>query len=221
MKSFVGSPFAQAILTFRGGADGEEVVPVRIIQGPRTQIVSMGNGVDRVAIDPVNSEIYVGTRLNRILVFDREADGDVPPKRILGGPTRDSVGTPPYVVDPVNDFLLVSSRGAMLIFDRTASGNTPPRVIEGVRLNGGAAQFEVYNDLIIYPRDDSIYAWSIHDTGEDARPVLKIPAPLGERVGQLGIALDPEHEDVLIGTGAGNQIRIFSVPEIFDWASTD
>ena len=39
----VGSPFAQAILVFRGGADGQEA-PLRIIQGPRTQIVSTGNG---------------------------------------------------------------------------------------------------------------------------------------------------------------------------------
>ena len=49
----VGSPFAQAILVFRGGAFGEEP-PLRIIQGPKTQIVSATNGVDRVAIDHVS-----------------------------------------------------------------------------------------------------------------------------------------------------------------------
>ncbi len=48
----VSSPFAQAILTFRGGADGEEP-PIRIIQGPRTQIVSE-RGLDKVTIDTVN-----------------------------------------------------------------------------------------------------------------------------------------------------------------------
>ena len=216
----VGSPFAQAILTFRGGADGEES-PIRIIQGPNTRIVSMGNGVDRVAIDPVNSEIYVGTRLNRILVFDREANGDVAPIRVLGGPDTQFSGNPTIRVDAANDLLLVGGREGMLIFDRTASGNTPPRaVIRGPSGN----QFEVYNDLIITHRVDAIYAWSIHDTGEDVRPLLRFPAPLGARAettGQRGVALDPLHKEVIIGTAAGNQVMVFSVPEIFDWESAD
>ncbi len=38
----VSNPFAQAILTFRGSATGEEA-PIRVIQGPKTMI---GN-VDR------------------------------------------------------------------------------------------------------------------------------------------------------------------------------
>src|SRR5258705_13355879 len=70
----VGSPFAQAVLVFRGGAFGEEP-PIRIIQGPRTQIVSATNGVDRTAIDPVNNEILVTSLLHKTLVFDREPDG--------------------------------------------------------------------------------------------------------------------------------------------------
>ena len=59
-------------------------------------------------------------------------------------------------------------------------------------------------------------AWSLHDTSEDARPVLSIPAPLGDRAAQLGIALNPIHEEVLIGTGQGNQVRTFFAPEIYD-----
>jgi len=37
----VNSPLNNAILTFRGGAKGEEA-PVRVIQGPHTQIQSTG-----------------------------------------------------------------------------------------------------------------------------------------------------------------------------------
>lgn len=218
----VGSPFAQAILTFRGGANGE-ARPVRIIQGSRTQIVSQWNGVDRLGIDPVNNELYVGTLRNRILVFDREANGDVAPKRVLGGPDTQFGGNPVIRVDAERNLLLVTGDGGILIFDRTASGNTKPRaVIRGAGPIGGAAQFELYNGLIIAPRDreNVIYAWSINDTGQDVRPVFKISAPLGERAGQLGIALDPVHKEVLVGTGAGNQIRTFSVPEIFDYTGT-
>src|SRR5437867_8048518 len=94
----VGSPFAQAILVFRGGAFGEEP-PLRIIQGPKTQIVSATNGVDRVAIDPVNNEIIVGSRLHKILVFRRGADGEVEPICVLGGVEADGRREPCIYVD--------------------------------------------------------------------------------------------------------------------------
>src|ERR1041385_6540055 len=79
----VTNPFAQAILTFRGGARGEEP-PKRVIQGPHTRIVSE-RGMDKVGIDPVNNEIYVATSLNKTLVFPREANGDPAPRRIIAG----------------------------------------------------------------------------------------------------------------------------------------
>ena len=211
----VGSPFAQAVLVFRGGAFGEEP-PIRIIQGPRTQIVSATNGVDRVAIDPVNNEIFVGSRLHKILVFAREANGDVEPIRTIGGPNSEIGTNPPIRVDPVNNLLLVSGQSGILVFDRTATGNVKPRNVISGGPTGGSAQFEVYNGMIIAPRADNIYAWSLRDTAANARPLWKIPAPLGPRANQLGIVLDPLHKEVLVATGEGNQIRVFSVPELFD-----
>jgi hypothetical protein len=212
----VGSPFAQAVLVFRGGALGEEP-PIRLIQGPRTQIVSATNGVDRVAIDPVNNEILIGSRLHKILVFPREANGDVEPIRVLGGPDSEIGTNPPIRVDPVNNLLLVSGQSGILVFDRIASGNAKPKaVLRGAGPTGGSAQFEVYNGMIISPRGDNIYAWSLRDTAQNARPLWRIPAPLGPRASQLGIVLDPPHKEVLVATGEGNQIRVFSVPELFD-----
>src|SRR3990172_7213529 len=76
----VPQAFAQAVLTFRGGANGEEA-PIRAIQGPLTQL----QAPDRMALDPVNSEIYVIER-GYILVFPREANGNVAPIRRLEGP---------------------------------------------------------------------------------------------------------------------------------------
>src|ERR1700752_4271304 len=55
------SPLAPAVLMFRGGANGEEP-PVRVIQGPHTQIQGdyPGTGAnDRVSVDPVNGEDYM------------------------------------------------------------------------------------------------------------------------------------------------------------------
>lgn len=209
----IPSPFAQAILTFRGGANGEEP-PIRIIQGPKTQIVSE-RAMDKVTIDPVNNEILVATSLQQVLVFPREANGDVAPIRILGGPLTkiNGYGRPAMRVDTKNNLLLIANGSEILIFDRTASGDTPPKAI--IPGPSGIWQFEIYNDMIIFPRGNNIVAWSVHNVGVGARPVLSIPAPLGERAAQIGIALNPLHQEVLVGTGQGNQVRTYHMPELF------
>jgi hypothetical protein len=51
----VTSPLAQAVLVFRGGANGEEP-PLRVIQGPRTRIQANPYGANSlVSIDPTRS----------------------------------------------------------------------------------------------------------------------------------------------------------------------
>src|SRR3989475_12320887 len=80
----VTSPLTQAILIFRGGANGEEA-PIRVIQGPHTQILGVG-AMDKVTVDPETGEIYLPTAKHNILVFPSGANGDVAPKRVLGGP---------------------------------------------------------------------------------------------------------------------------------------
>src|SRR5919197_5638312 len=68
----VTSPLTQAILIFRGGANGEEA-PIRVIQGPHTQILGVG-AMDKVSIDPDNNEILLATARHNVLVFPREAN---------------------------------------------------------------------------------------------------------------------------------------------------
>src|SRR5205809_1489040 len=80
----VNSPLTQAILVFRGGANGEEP-PLRVIQGPKTQLLGVG-ALDKVTVDPETGEIYIPTARHNILVFAYGANGDVEPIRVLGGP---------------------------------------------------------------------------------------------------------------------------------------
>ncbi len=212
-----GSPFAQAILTFRGGANGEEP-PLRVIQGPRTRIMSSGNGIDKIAIDAAHGEIFAPSRNRQILIFDREANGDAPPKRILGGPNAPFGGNPTIRVDPVNNLLFVTgNRGDMLIYDRTASGDARPRAV--IKNGPTGNQFVVHNGWLIIHSYDSVYAWSIHDTGDNVQPRWKIPASLGPRsheyTAQRGIDVDPKNKEVIVASASGNQIRIFSMPELF------
>ncbi len=90
----VQSNIGQAVLTYRGGANGNEA-PIRIIQGPKTLL----RDPQSLFIDPVNNEIFVlnmGTD-DTMLVYDRLAQGDVAPKRRTqepGGDRRRRGGRP-------------------------------------------------------------------------------------------------------------------------------
>src|SRR5439155_1156691 len=100
----VNNPFAQAVLVFRGAAQGEEP-PIRIIQGPKTEL----SDASRLAIDPVHDEIYVPGGAGRILVFPRTANGDVSPVRVITSPEMRNAGS--LVVDPVHNLLIVGAGG--------------------------------------------------------------------------------------------------------------
>jgi 6-phosphogluconolactonase (cycloisomerase 2 family) len=223
----VTGPLAQAILSFRGAASGEEA-PLRVIQGDKTQIRGP-DATAKLAIDPVHNEIFLATADDTIIVFDRLANGNVPPKRVLGGAKTmmSRLGNRPVRIDPIHNLLLVPSGGGgglrgggrMLVFDRIATGDTPPKaIIKGPVVMGN--QFEVYAPkarLVAYNRDQkTIEIWQIPESGESAKPPIKIDAPLGRYAGSSGIVLDPLHKEVIIATAAGNSILTFSVPEVFE-----
>jgi DNA-binding beta-propeller fold protein YncE len=216
----IANPNAQAVLTFRGGADGSES-PLRVIQGPRTGIVKS----DYVEVDPVHNELFVPEG-GKILIFSRTATGDAAPIRILQGPDTGLRGTLGgfISVDPVNNLLVVPNRGRILIFDRAASGNTKPKaVIEGAQLNG-IQHLRVYppKGLIVAvlggknragQQDDmsAVAVWSIHDNGE-VPPLLLLTDPEGQVPGRK-LAFNPKEKEIIIGGSVS--IRRYSMPEIF------
>ena len=241
----VTSPLAQAILTFRGAANGEEA-PIRYIQGDKTQIKGVG-AAGKVSIDPVHNEIFFATPDQTILVFDRMAQGNVPPKRVLGGPdTQLSLGkqntdktgahgsygggnAPAMRIDPIHNLLIVpqlgragggeggGGGGKVLVFDRTASGNTPPKaIIQGPV--GMGNQFEIYAPQLrlITETRNYLEIWKIPESGLSTDKPMRIAAPLGKGGGDIGIVLDPLHKEVIIATSPGNSVETFSVPEVFD-----
>jgi hypothetical protein len=212
----VPSFYAQAILTFRGGANGD-ASPVRKIFGPRTQL----RNPEAVEVDPIHGEIFVPFE-KRVLVFPRDADGDVAPIRILGGPDSGLfAGQAGRVhVDPLNKVLIArrGTGGGVAIFDRTASGNAKPlRVISGVgsmmtvyppkawiiAAQGGGDRHEA---------GDYVGVWSIHDSG-NAPPRWIIGKGIFYDI--RGVTVDPEHKLVIATDKNLNAIVTFHVPEIF------
>ena len=126
-----------AVLTFRGGAHGEEP-PIRTIQGPNTHLVRPHT----LAVDEKNGEIIVADTSSRsLLVFARDADGDAPPKRIIAGPKTGLLFIVGVAVDPLHDRIVAASASSvkggitgLFIFNRTAQGDIAPRgVIAGPR----------------------------------------------------------------------------------------
>ena len=228
-EMLVVNPFASAILTFPGGASGQEG-PIRIIQGPSTRLAG-----SRLDVDPIHNEIFVPGP-DRIMVYPRDGNGDVAPIRVIEGPDTQLVRAQSLAVDPLNDVVVVglnrtdrdTENGALLIFDRTANGNVEPRAIRGpksgiVRIN----QIQVYPErgLIVAampgiyehmePEDAFLGIWSIHDEG-DVPPLMKLPiGPITTLKKPFGIALNPEDQEVIISDMRLNGVLVFSLPEIY------
>jgi hypothetical protein len=209
----VPQQFAQAIMVFRGGANGPEQ-PIRVIQGSRTQL----SEPDRMALDPVNDEIYVPDA-GKILVFPREADGNVAPIRVLEGIDGR------VAIDTENDLLVSGSDRGIFIFERTAQGKAKPlRVIKGpdVLLRGLRA-VRVYppRGLIfaaIRGQDDKapyVGVWNIHEDDGNVPPRWTFAGPGEVLVKPFGMALDTKNQTVIVSDMKMNSVLSFHVPELF------
>ena len=213
-RIIVPAQFSQAILSFRGEARGEEP-PVRVIQGPRTEI----RRADRVAVDPIRKEIFVGDG-GQILVFPADANGDVAPIRAIRGPDTHARGgrrrRRPLRWIPSRERSIVATRG-LLIFDSTANGNVKPlRVITGD--GAGAGRLAAAHNGLIFAgsRGNSVGVWSVNDSGN---------APARFKIGQgvlkemRGLAVDAKNKSVIITDKELNAVMTWSVPEVFAQAT--
>ena len=222
----VPQQFAQAIMTFRGGANGEEP-PVRIIQGSKTML----RDPDRLDIDTVHNEIYVPMD-GAILVFAREANGNVAPIRVLKAPSDVRIGDA-VAVDPVHNLLVaqgqVNKQMMFLIFNRTDDGNVAPKAV----IKGPKSGITRINQLAVYPprklfvaaqpgpieimEPENAYVgiWSINDNGDvPPRYVINANAKSGMKKPR-GVVLDPKHKELIVADMRLNSVLTYYFPEIF------
>ena len=222
----VPNHFGQALLVYRGSASGEEA-PIRVIQGPATQM----NDPDKVDVDPVHNEIFVIDG-SWVLVFPREANGNVAPIRILKSPEPKLMNYS-LAVDPVGNFVIMAGKGrdgtgAIFIFNRTDQGDAKPRgVIRGPKSGitgtfGLRAQPTRGLFLMAMPGPDYSFhydksfvgVWSVHDNG-DVPPRWTIGGPDGMLKQPRGLDLDPKNKTVIIADKVLNAVITYSFPEIF------
>jgi len=227
---FSPQAFGQGVLVFRGDANGE-VAPIRVLQGPLTQIANP----DKLEIDPTHDELFVPEG-NKILVFDRRASGNVAPIRVLEGPDT-MLGADAIAVDPVHDRIMISGtkvsrqqqKSHLLVFNRTDKGNVKPRgVITGPKtlLSAGTFGIRAYapTGYVLVAIDGPDYSgpyepsavgvWHIDDNG-DVPPRWTIGGPHGMLKQPRGIDFDAKNKSVIISDKVVNAVLTYYFPEIF------
>ena len=229
---YVTNPFAQAILVFRGSADGEEA-PIRIIQGPNTELDGQ---IDRIEVDPIHNEIVIPDH-KKILVFPMGVNGDVPPiRRIEGKDTELNAGggAGSVAVDPVHNVYIAGTEargpngGELIMFDRLAVGNVKPiRKISGpnthiVRINqiqtipskGWIVAAQPGKGDEQEPEGVFVGIWSINDNG-DVPPRWFIGGPKSAMKKPRGVTLDPKNKALIVADMRLNSVLTYYFPEIF------
>ncbi len=231
----VPQPFAGAILTFQGGASGEEP-PIRVIQGSKTGLALN----DVMTVDPVHNEYFVPVGQNGgvVNIFDRMAQGNVAPIRSIGSRAAGLGGIP--TVDHEHNLLLVEGRDGLYIYNRTDSGDAKPlRIITGGPKSGvkalaspiwipgtrsflatarkfSAPEKTPDKPLNFQSADEAqsfIGVWTVDDDG-DVAPRYTIGHNIFKEIRNL--AVDPKHKTVMAADKTNNDITTFDFHEAWD-----
>jgi hypothetical protein len=233
----VPNQFAQSILTFRGDASGE-VPPLRVIQGPLTQLTRP----DRLDIDPVHNEIAVPNS-ESVAVFAREANGNVAPIRVIRGSQTQLKGASSIAIDPVHNLIIASTQGrppqgkqnnytpstnTLVIFNRDDVGDVAPKAV----IQGDRTGLHIINQLQVYPAKGWIIVtqstsdvesepegvfigvWSVSDNG-DVPPRWKIAGHKSRLKKPRGVVLNPRDKELIVADMRVNAVLTYYFPEIF------
>jgi hypothetical protein len=185
------------------------VAPLRVIASapPGSAHVGIGNP-GAVAIDIRNDEFAVTNCVShpRIAFFDRLADGQAGPARVIEGKnTRLSRSLHGIAIDAVNDEVLVPStmEDSVLVFSRFASGNVvPQRVIQGplTRISQvqGLDVDTIHNEIaVVNERTRSITIYDRRAEGNVA-PLRIISDATGRMARPVGISIDPVNDEIVL-----------------------
>ena len=113
-----------SITTYPLEANGD-AAPLRVIQGPKTQL----NWPGAMAIDPQTRDLYVANDIGQSILVFRETDqGDVAPSRVIKG-NKTGLSYPiGLALDTKNKEIWVANLGnsSATAYSMTAEGNAPP-----------------------------------------------------------------------------------------------
>jgi DNA-binding beta-propeller fold protein YncE len=240
----VPNALADAILVFRGSADGDEP-PIRVIQGLCTKLVTPHS----VSLDLEHGEILVASLTGkRINVFRWDANGDVAPLRVLSGPQTELGHVVGIAVDPQRNLMAVANSEDILVFNRTDNGNIAPRArIAGPKtgITDEPWQMQFYKGRIFLAASNHLHVnlysgvtlkdsskavpddpwlnptlgfvgvWNITDNG-DVPPRAMIRGPFSGLLHPVGLALNPTDGEIYVSDSVRNGILSFLVPDLIE-----
>jgi hypothetical protein len=206
-------PQNSEVLVFPREADGD-VAPIRVVEGPDTglgagrvtidpihnlMITANASGDAGLGFDDGTQRGGRGAgqggrgagrprRVAAIRIFDRLANGNVKPLRVITGEASKDA------------WLMTMYPEKGMIFAVVRPGNT------------GGLEGDISGRYLL---DDYVGVWSIYDDG-DVPPRLTIGGPGQLLKDARGIAVDPKSKDVMVSDKTWNAVFRFHVPEAFN-----
>ena len=201
-------PSMRAVVVFERLANGN-VAPKRVISGPKTGLLDIV-GLD---VDPIRNVIVAASRKGNgdkvgIFVFDRLANGDVAPKRFIGGPNSKLAHFRQVTIDPGTGNIFLAQQN-------TRMKQMEAYVLEKPREEFTAKEKSDDDDDSDEGRLDQMGFIAVYgpDDNGDIPPRAIIKGPGIRLAGAAGVALNPRKKEI-IAVG-GNGFQTFLLPDFF------
>lgn len=190
------------VLVFPRTAAGD-AAPLREIKGAKTRI----DNIYGMTVDSRRGLILVANRFepngaareseDGILMFNRLDNGDVAPRRYIGGPKTGIIKIRQIVADPERGQVFVSVKNNFEFYDPDAKRPSP------------------WNP----EKTGFVGVWSVEDNG-DVPPRGVIKGPASGLVWPAGVAINPESHEVYTIDSVSNSLFTFRMPEFFKRPAT-
>jgi hypothetical protein len=146
---------APSITVYALTADGD-TAPLRIIQGPKTQLDWPG----AMSVDPATGDLFVANDMGQsVIVFHSKDQGDVVPSRVIKG-AKTHISYPTGVfVDAKNQELWVTNLGnsSATVYPLNTTGDVAPlRIIRSAEENKVSLRFGKTQSLVYDPMREQI-----------------------------------------------------------------
>ena len=195
--------------------------PKRVIEGPKTDL-EYNNGL---YIDPKNGDIYTvaSDTADNMIVFPRDAKGDVPPARLLKTPHRNFATAVDEEKGEV--FITIQYPPKVVVYRKQASGDEKPiRVLEGPHTGlsdahgmaidvqkkllfvsswGNASDYKVAGSGKFYPPSITVYPL---DASGDTAPLRVIQGAKTQLDWAAAMAVDPASGYVFLANDLGDSV---------------
>jgi hypothetical protein len=200
-------PSSRAIFVFDRMANGN-VAAKRVISGAQTGLLDIV-GLD---VDPIRNVIVAASRKGNgdkvgLFVFDRLANGDVPPKQFIGGPNSKLAHFRQVTIDPVTGNIFLAQQNTRMkqmeayVLDKPREGFKAKEEEEDDDSDEG--RLDQMGFIAVYAPDDN----------GDIPPRAIIKGPGIRMAGAAGVALNPKKKEII--TVGGNGFQTFLLPEFF------